>query len=441
MTMLARRPWVPASSQSFVASVAEDLAAREAAASAREVEELVERSRALHERECINLNPAGNVMNPRAEALLSRGLGSRPSLGYPRAKQETGLEAIERIEAMAAALAAEVFGARFVELRVGSGALANLYAFMATTRPGDAIIAPAAEMGGHVSHLGPGAAGMYGLTSHPMPTDPGSLSVNLDRLRSLALARRPKLISLGASLNLFPQPIRQVRQIADEVGAVVLYDAAHMSGPIAGRAWQQPLEEGAHLMTMSTYKSLGGPAGALIVTNEPDLAQHIERVAFPGLTANFDVARSAALAMTLLDWKVHGRAYAQAMLATAKALAEQLDALGVAVFAREHGFTRSQQFSVVATEHGGGQAAAQRLRRANILAHGGLLPLPAPEGELAGLRLGTPEVARWGMQAQDMAPLARLVAHALHGPGEPDAVAAEVTEFRRPFDRVRYVLA
>ena len=94
-----------------------------------------------------------------------------------------------------------------------------------------------------------------------------------------------------------------MRAVADEVGARLLFDAAHMSGMIAGRAWQQPLEEGAHLMTMSTYKSLGGPPSGLIVTNEPDLAKRLDAIAFPGLTANFDAAKSASLAITLLDWK------------------------------------------------------------------------------------------------------------------------------------------
>jgi glycine hydroxymethyltransferase len=440
MSVLARRTWIPESSESFVQSVAADIAAQDAAASAREIEALVGQSRAVHERECINLNPAGNVMNPRAEALLARGLGSRPSLGYPRAKQETGLEAIERIEAIAAALAAEIFGARFVEFRVGSGALANLYAFMAMTKPGDAIIAPSAPMGGHVSHHGAGAAGLHGLTSHPAPTDPRSLVVDLARLRALALEHRPRLITLGASFNLFAQPIREVRRIADEIGAWVLYDAAHMSGPIAGRAWQQPLEEGAHVMTMSTYKSLGGPAGGLILTNEPTLAERLETIAFPGLTANFDVARAAALAMTLLDWKVHGRAYAQAMLAAAAALAGSLDRAGVPIFASDRGCTSSHLFVMVAAGYGGGQTAARRLRRANILAHGGALPLPPVEGDLNGIRLGTPEIVRWGMMVEDMTPLAGLVARALRGDEEAQAVAPEATAFRKRFDTVHYVI-
>ena len=191
----------------------------------------------------------------------------------------------------------------------------------------------------------------------------------------VALKVSPKLITIGGSLNLFPHPITPIRAIADEVGAHVLFDAAHMSGPIAGKAWQQPLAEGAHLMTMSTYKSLGGPPSGLIVTNDPKLAQRLDAIAYPGLTANFDVAKSAALAVTLLDWKVHGDAYARAMVATAKALAEALAEGGLPVHRTAMGFTTSHQFALQAGRWGGGQAAAKILRRANILSCGIGLPI------------------------------------------------------------------
>src|SRR6056297_1439611 len=271
-------------------------------------------------------------MNPRAEVLLASGIGSRPSLGYPGDKYEMGLEAIEEIEVIAAELAAEIFGARHAEICVPSGAIANLYAFMATCRPGDTIIAPPASIGGHLTHRGAGCAGLYGLRTGPAPVLADGYTVDVAALGALARSERPKLITLGASLNLFEHPVRAVRAIADEVGAKLMFDAAHQCGIIAGKAWADPLAEGAHMMTMSTYKSLGGPAGGIIVTNEADLAQRLDRIAFPGMTANFDAAKSAALAVTMLDWKVHGRAYAAKMIALAQALAAALKARGLPVF-------------------------------------------------------------------------------------------------------------
>jgi glycine hydroxymethyltransferase len=439
--MLARRGWVPERCEDYIAGIAARISGLSSDALERELLSLADDNRAIHEADCINLNPATNAMNPKAEALLSAGLGSRPSLGFPGDKYEMGLEAIEKIEVIAAELACEIFNARYAEIRVGSGALANLYVFMATAKPGDAIIVPPPDIGGHVTHQQAGAAGLYGLTIHQAPVDAKNYTVDLDGLRAQARRLSPKLITIGGSLNLKPHPVRRIRAIADEVGAHVLFDAAHLCGMIAGHAWQQPLEEGAHAMTMSTYKSLGGPPSGLIVTNDAELARRIDAIAFPGLTANFDVAKSAALAMTLLDWREFGRAYAAEMKSTARALAEGLAERGVDVHGGDIGFTQSHQFALAAARHGGGQAAARRLRRANVLSCGIGLPVAPVSGDLNGLRIGTPEIVRWGMKAGDMPEIAGLIARALIGNEEPEAVAPAVTAFRRRFTRMHFVRA
>jgi len=439
MPMLQRRPWVPAASEDFVQSVAAEAAAATPDATEREIARLIAENRAIHEKKCVNLNPATNVMNPRAEAALAAGLGTRPSLGYPGDKYEMGLEAIERIEVIAAELAAEVFGARFAEVRVGSGALANLYVFMATCKPGDAIIAPPPAIGGHVTHHGAGAAGLYGVITHHAPVDAARYTVDLDGLHLLAKQVQPRLITIGGSLNLTPHPVREIRAIADEVGALVMFDAAHLSGPIAGRAWQQPLAEGAHVMTMSTYKSLGGPPSGLILTDDAALAERLDAIAYPGMTANFDAGKTAALAITLLDWLALGRDYAARMVATAQALAAALAEAGLPVFATASGFTQSHQLALRAAPFGGGQVASQRLRRANLLACGIGLPIEDVPGDVNGLRLGTPEIVRWGMGPEHMPELGRLIARGLTGNEAPEAVAADVTRFRAGFDRVHFV--
>ncbi|MFM9849945.1 MAG: serine hydroxymethyltransferase [Hyphomicrobiaceae bacterium] len=439
MPTLALRSWVPEAPERYTQSLAQRFASQAVDETERELLALVDENRAIHERDCVNLNPATNVMNPKAEALLGAGIGARPSLGYPGDKYEMGLEAIEKIEVMTAELAAEVFGARFAEIRVGSGALANLYVFMAAARPGDTIIAPPGTIGGHVTHHAAGAAGLYGVVTHPAPIDPATYTVDVDALREDARRLKPKLITIGGSLNLFPHPIREIRAIGDEVGALVLFDAAHLCGMIAGRAWQQPLEEGAHVMTMSTYKSLGGPPSGLIVTNDAAIAQRLDAIAYPGLTANFDAAKSAALAMTLLDWKVHGRAYAAKMGETARVLAQALQDRGVPIFARERGMTTSHQFAIEAGAFGGGQAAAKLLRQANILACGIGLPIDPVEGDVNGLRIGTPEIVRWGMGPEDMPELAGFIADVLKGKRSAQSVAPEVTAFRRRFSQLHFI--
>jgi glycine hydroxymethyltransferase len=439
MTSLSRRSWVPAGPESYIQSLAAQVAKASADENEAALMRFIGESREIHERDCINLNPATNMMNPKAEALLASGVGTRPSLGYPGDKYEMGLEGIEKIEVMAAELAAEVFGARHAEIRVASGALANLYVFMAAARPGDAIIAPPGSIGGHVTHHKAGAAGLYGLVTHAAPVDAQNFTVDVAQLRAQAHAVKPRLITIGGSLNLFPHPIAAIREIADEVGALVMFDAAHMSGMIAGRAWQQPLEEGAHVMTMSTYKSLGGPPSGLIVTNDAAIAERLDAIAYPGLTANFDAAKSAALAMTLLDWKVHGRAYGQAMAETAKALAQALAEEGVPVHAAARGMTTSHQLAIEAKSFGGGQAASKLLRQANVLACGIGLPIADVEGDLNGLRLGVPEIVRWGMGVAEMKQVARFIADVLLERRAAQSVAPDVAAFRKGFDRLRFI--
>lgn len=437
---LAPRAWLPEAVTRRVDAVAEAAAARQPADQQAAIEDLARQNRRIHDEECVNLNPATNVMNPRAEALLASGIGSRPSLGYPGDKYEMGLEAIEQIEVIGAELTAEVFGAGYAEIRVPSGAIGNLYAFLATCEPGDRIIAPPASIGGHVTHHLGGSAGMYRLQTVEAPVDAARYTVDVDALRTLAHEVRPRLITIGSSLNLTRHPVSTIREIADEVGALVLFDAAHLCGLIAGRAWQQPLAEGAHLMTFSTYKSLGGPAGGVILTNEADLAQRLESIAFPGLTANFDAAKSAALAMTMIDWQVAGAAYAAEMVVTAARLAQELDARGVPVFGTTEGFTTSHQFALAAHPWGGGQAAAKRLRRANLLACGIGLPIDAIEGDMNGLRIGTPELCRRGMTSHDMPELADLIVRGLAATDDAAAaaVAADVRDWRSRFTGVHF---
>lgn len=438
MTATVRRPWVPPHAEDRVRSIAEAAAARTPQAQLAELDRLVAENRTIHDVESINLNPATNVMNPRAEAMLAANLGSRPSLGHPGDKYEMGLEAIEQIEVIAAELTAQVFGARHAEVRVASGAMANLYAFLATCEPGDTIIAPPAAIGGHVTHHAGGSAGMYRLRTVPAPVDADGYTVDTDALRTLAHEVRPKLITIGSSLNLAHHPVATVREIADEVGAKVLFDAAHLCGLIAGHAWQQPLREGAHLMTFSTYKSLGGPAGGAVVTDDAELAERIDAIAFPGLTANFDAAKAAALAVTMLDWTVAGRDYAATMVATAARLADELAAAGLPVFETRHGRTTSHQFALRAADWGGGQAAARHLRRANLLACGIGLPEAPVDGDVNGLRMGTPELVRLGMGPADMPGLAELIVRGLDRDGDPAAVAPDVAVWRKQFSGIHF---
>ncbi|MBW8173939.1 aminotransferase class I/II-fold pyridoxal phosphate-dependent enzyme [Ornithinimicrobium sp. Arc0846-15] len=436
---LSPRPWLSPHVQTRIDEVSARVAVATPIAVNATIDALITENRNIHDRDCINLNPATNIMNPRAEAMLSAGLGSRPSLGYPGDKYEMGLEAIEEIEVIAAETAAQVFNAKYAEIRVPSGAIANLYAFMANAEPGDTIIAPPASIGGHITHHAGGSAGMFRLNTLAAPVNADGYTVDIDALRTLAHGAKPSMITIGSSLNLQHHPVAAVREIADEVGATVLFDAAHLCGIIAGGAWPNPLDEGAHLITMSTYKSLGGPAGGLIVTNDAEIAQRLETIAFPGLTANFDAAKSAALAVTMLDWQTHGHAYADMMVSTAAALAHELQERGLPAFTANGVPTISHQFALEAARWGGGQAAAKQLRLAGILTCGIGLPIDPVNGDMNGLRFGTPEIVRLGMKTEHMADLADLIADGLAEDTTPSETASQVTGWRQKFQGIHYV--
>ena len=440
MQSLKTQSWATAASQELITRIASQVDTKAGADVQKWIEELAQENHRLHDIEGINLNPATNILNPRAEKLLSSGMGSRASLGHPGDKYETGLGAIEQIEIITQELACEVFGSTYAEFRVPSGAIANLYAFMATTEPHDTIIAPPASIGGHVTHHKGGSAGLYRLNTISAPVDQTGYTIDIDALRKLAHEVKPKLITVGGSLNLFHHPIAQVRAIADEVGAKVLFDAAHLCGMIAGKVWPQPLVEGAHLMTFSTYKSLGGPAGGLIVTNDDEIAQKLDAIAYPGLTANFDAAKTAALGITLQDWKSVGRDYAQMMVKTSQALAQHLQSLGVNIFAADKGFTTSHQFAILAAPYGGGQTAARRMGEAGLLACGIGLPIEQVEGDLNGLRIGTPEIVRIGMKVEHMQDLAGFIARSLDTNVDPKSIQREITEWRKQFSGVHYTV-
>lgn len=439
--MTARlRPWVPDRLEKPIFERVRHYAALPPDALEAELRATLDRHERLHDREVLNLYAGTNAMNPRVAAYLARSVGSRPSLGWPGDKYETGLEHAQEIEVMAQALVCEVFRCGFCEFRVASGSLANLYAFMATCRPGDRIMAFPEKAAGHVTHHREGAAGLYGLEVHEVPIDEAAFTVDLDRLATEARRIRPRLIVVAGSLNLVPHPVREVRAIAEEVGALVMYDAAHMSGLLAGGAFQDPLAEGAHLVTLSTYKSLGGPPGGLVLTNEPELAERLDRIAYPGLTANFDLARTAALVVALLDTRSHGAAYARAMIDNARALGEALAAEGVPVVAPAGAFpTRSHHLAIDARPFGGGTRASRAIEPANILTSGIGLPLPPVAGDFNGIRLGTQELTRLGMGPETMGEVARLLADALLARRPAESIRAEVVELRRAFQALHFV--
>lgn len=444
MRVPATRPWRSGAASEF----ADAWEGRYAALDTDAVEaELRSLTRAQERRldEAIVLYAGTNTPNPRVAEMLASPIGSRPHLGPPGDSYNRGMDEGSRLAVLASVVMSRLLDAAFVETRVPSGSVANLYAYLATTRPGDRVLAFSDAAAGHVTHHSEGAAGLVGLEVHEMAFDLDRMDVDLDGLADQCARLRPALLIVAGSMCLFPYDVAGVRAAADEVGAVVMYDAAHMGGLIAGGRFQQPLAEGAHLMTGSTYKSFGGPPAGFVATNDAVLAERLDRIAFPGLTANYDLARTAALTLAALDLLEHGPAYADASIGNARALARALVHRGVDVHHVEgRGATASQHVAVPAGRYGGGDTAARRLEPAGLLTSSiGLPPRPGaptvPPGEAAALRLGTQEVTRWGMGEAEMAAIADLMARVLVSGTEASTLVGEVRDLRSAFRTLRFV--
>ena len=411
----------------------------------RHIGALVEEQARWVDRECLNLNAATNVMNPYAGQLAASGIGSRPSLGLPGDKYETGLAPAEELEVMASELARRVFRCAYAETRMLSGAMANLAVFMATSRPGDIIFSLPPAAGGHATHQSFAAPGLYGLDVRPIPLLSDEVTatwrVDLDALATAVQAAQPRLIILGGSLALAPYPIREVATIAHAVGARLLFDAAHLSLLVAGEAFQQPLRDGADVITGSTYKALGGPPGGLILTDDAELAARLDTIAYPGLTANNDLGRVAALAVALNDLVIYGHEYAARCVETAQALVVALSAEGFPVAGHTPTYTVTHHVAVDARRWDGGTHAARLLEPANILATGIGLPLPELSGDQNGLRFGSQELVRWGMGPDEMPLVARLIARVLLHDEPASSLRDEVTAFRRDYQQIQFTLS
>ena len=435
-----KRPWIPEEVEVFIEKHAKLYADMSLNTLDKEVHHLVEQQEQLIDAECLQLNAASNVTNPRAARLLASSIGNRPCLGYPGKKYNRGMKYAEQLEIILMEKLKTLFKANYAEIRVGSGALANLYVYMATAKPGDSIMAFSPEAAGHVTHHKEGAAGLYGLSTHYIPFNWEQMSIDENVFIEQARRIRPRLIIVGGSMCLFPYDLGIVRKIADEIGAYVMYDAAHMGGMIAGGLFQKPLEEGADVITGSTYKSFGGPPSAFIVTNSSDLAKTLDRIAFPGLTANFDLARTAALIISVMDLLEHGTNYAQMCVLNAQTLAKALVNTGCEVFeVSNRGHTQSHHLALPAVRYSGGDKACRHLEQANILACGIELPIDKISGDFNAIRIGTQEITRWGMTPKDMPVVADLVARVLIRNEDTDRIRKDVIAFRKGFDRLHFV--
>src|SRR5713226_5273541 len=402
----------------------------------------VARNEAWRGQQCINLLAPEAPTSPAVRALLSAEVGTRAAEGHigPVNRWSAGTRHIDEIEALCVELLKKVFRARYADHRLVASMLGNLAVYTALTEPGDVIMSIAQPFGGHSSNRVDGPAGVRGLNIVDIPFDPIELEVDLDHFSQVAPLVRPKVVALGASMTLFPFPIQAIRNIVAEWGGYVFFDGAHQLGLVAGGQFQDPLREGAVVMTGSAGKTFSGPQSGIMVWDDPELTHPLAHAVFPVLAATHQVNRVAALAVASAEMIAFGRSYMAEIVRNAQRLGAALDRRGITVLAAHKGYTRTHQIILDVRRYGGGLEVAGRLARANIITNKNLIPADRPEDwdRPSGLRIGTTEVTRLGMDGADMEVIADFIYRILVESVTPERVADDVVDFRRGFQTLYY---
>jgi glycine hydroxymethyltransferase len=391
---------------------------------------------------CINLLAPEAPTSPTARALLSSEVGVRAAEGHIGAENRwfVGTQYIDEIEALSIELLKKVFRTRYADHRLMGSMLGNMAVYTAFTEPGDVIMSVAQPVGGHSSNRLDGPAGVRGLKIVDVPFDPVELEVDLGMFRKMAPLVRPKLVALGLSMTLFPFPVSEMRDVVAEWGGRVFFDGAHQLGLIAGGQFQDPIREGAAVLTGSAGKTFSGPQSGIIVWDDPELTISITDAIFPVLVATHQVNRVAALAVSTAEMLAFGEVYMRQIIRNAQALGAALHRRGIPVLGAHKGYTKTQQVIADVRHFGGGSEVAQRLARANIITNKNLIPDDKPEDwdHPGGLRMGSIEVTRLGMREEDMETIADFIARILVEKAAPEDVMEDVIEFRLPYQSIYY---
>ena len=383
-----------------------------------------------------------NVISPLVRQACDSDLHGRYAEGLPGKRYYQGCDDFDTIESIGIDLAKKVFTAPFVNIQPTSGTVSNIAALKALVKPGDSITAVSTADGGHISHAQMGAVGLRGLDLNTYPWDADRMEPDIDAAAAMIREVKPKLALFGASVFLFPTPLQELADAAHEVGATVMYDGAHVLGLIAGGVFQDPLREGADVMTGSSHKTFPGPQGGFLISSSEDEKFHkkLNNAVFPGTNSSYHLHHVAGKVVALAEFEEFGTKYAQDIVANAKVLASSLATEGFEVLAEERGYTASHQ---VLTRHGeidsgAGRKAASILEEAGIITNMNMLPGDTKAMSPSGLRLGVQELTRHGMGVDEMEQVAECFRRVLIDNEDPGRVKERVNSIRSEFQEVKY---
>jgi glycine hydroxymethyltransferase len=393
--------------------------------------------------ETVNMIASENMMSKAAQQLIVSDFEHRYAEGLIGERGYQGQKFQDEIEQIAVDLTKELFGTDFADVRCPTATTLNLAIFLGLAKANHDYYSLTVPSGAHISFRKFGGAGCRGLNIHDIPYDNDNFNIDVEKFTEEILTVKPRLITLGGSVYLFPHPVKEIAAVCKEAGTILHYDGSHVLGLIAGGEFQQPMAEGADVMIGSTHKTFPGPQGAIAVTNNKKYFKKIQRAIFPGLVSNHHLWRLAPLAVTLLEMKKYGKVYAKQTISNAKALATALDKVGINVLAKKFGFTQSHQVVVDVSEYGGGSEAATNLELANIICNKNLLvqdDISVAFDSPSGLRLGTQELTRIGMKEADMKSVADFYGRIIINKEDPLKVKSEITAFRQQFPQIHYSL-
>lgn len=401
-----------------------------------EVFDLIEREYA-RQRDGLELIASENFTSPAVMEATGSVLTNKYAEGYPGRRYYGGCDVVDEVERLAIERLKTLFGVAWANVQPHSGSGANLAVFRALLSPGDTILGLSLDHGGHLTHGSP--VNFSGQDYNPVgyPLSEVSETIDMDHVAALAREHRPKMIIAGASAYSRTIDFAAFRAIADEVGAYLLADVAHIAGLIAGGAHPSPVPH-AHVVTSTTHKTLRGPRSGVIFGNDEDLGKKIDRAIFPGSQGgplmHVVAAKAVAFAEAASD---EFKAYAHAIVENARALAGALQEDG---FKLVSGGTDNHVFVMDMRPQGiTGKEADARLGRAHITVSKSTVPGdPEKPWVTSGVRVGTPALTTRGFTPDDMKTVAQLMTRALAVPSDaPEtelaAVRADVVDLARRF--------
>ena len=360
------------------------------------------------------------MSSPAVRGMLSCDLANRytsPERFY------MGTKYIDQIQTETETLAKEIFRAKYADVRPLSGHSADMIALTALAKRGDKIITVGPGNGGYPGISQDGYPKIYGLQVLEFPFNRRVFNIHTEQAKALIERERPSVVVFGASLILFPHPVRALAGVCEQVGAKVLFDGSHVLGLIAGGQFQDPLREGAAVLIGSTHKSFFGPQGGIILSNAYE--ESLRKEVHPAIVDNAHWNCIAALQVALYEMKRFGKRYAQQVVRNSKTLAEALDQHGVKLLGKEAGFTQSHQVIVDVPSEDEGFRLARRLEKANMIVD-------------IAVRIGTSEETRRGMREGEMEQIAELIARVWIRNEDPARIKKEVLRLRRDFPSIHF---